>query len=87
MCVHIFDDLFLTLLGSYYVMRSVCARFLSSVCAQDLSHVPQRTSRACWGGGAQFDVFYRIWAKLTEWTFFVIMYIYSLEVMLVSLLF
>lgn len=37
--------------------------------------------------GVQLDVFYRIWAKLTEWVFFVIIYLYSLEVILVSLLF
>lgn len=28
-----------------------------------------------WGVSAQFLVFYRIWAKLTEWIVFVIMYV------------
>lgn len=52
----------------------------------DLRHAQQWTLRACWVRGAQFDVFYRIWAKLTEWIFFffVIMYMYSLEVILAS---
>lgn len=36
----------------------------------DLRHAQQWTLRACWVRGAQFDVFYRIWAKLTEWIFF-----------------
>lgn len=42
---------------------------------------------AAWGCAVQCVLQNVVWAKLTEWIFFVIIYMYSLEVILVSFLF
>lgn len=56
---------------------------LSSVCAHDLRFGGEQCTCSAMdltcllghGGCAHFLVFYRIWAKLTEWIVFVIMYV------------